>query len=338
MTGFLLVAVIVLAGVFTFINGFHDVSNSVAVAVRTRALTPTVAVVLAAFFNLIGALLGTGLALVLLDAWTSVPPGRAGLVILIASLAGASLWGLFTWWRRMPSSSTHAILAGVVGAGSASGLIGGQDLPDATQVLWLQILLPLLVSPVVAFILGFLLVYPAVWISRYTAPGTVHTGSRRAQSVLAACFSLGHGIQDGQRSMAVVAAALIFAGVSDVAAVPLWVQLYAAVMIAVGSLFGGWRISHTLSDRLVAVDPMRGMISQGLSSVMLFFGALTLQMPLSSTHTLASSVIGAGANQRFGAVRWPVVGKMLMIWILTLLVSGLVSAIFFLALSPVIDA
>jgi len=330
----LLALVVLLAGAFSFINGFHDVSNAVAVAVRTRALTPSVAVILAAFFNLVGALLGSGLVVVLIRTWLTLPGGNAGLIIMASALAAAALWGLFTWWRRMPSSATHALLAGIAGGIGAWALVAGEELPDSVQEIWGQILLPLLMSPVLAFILGFVLVYPFVWISRYAPPSKVHTGSRRAQAVMAAAFALGHGIQDGQRSMGIITVGLVFAGLAGTPSVPLWTQLYAAVLLAVGSLFGGWRISHTLSERLVTMDPLRGVISQGLASAMLFLGALTLHMPLSSTHTLASAVVGAGANQRFGAVRWPLVGRMLAIWALTLVASGLLGATFFLALSP----
>ncbi|MFC3300945.1 inorganic phosphate transporter [Arthrobacter agilis] len=336
MEPFLLGVVIVLAGGFAFLNGFHDVSNSVATAVRTRALTPTIAVLLAAVFNLVGALLSTSLALFFTDAGIGLPAGSTGLGILLAALLAACLWGLLTWWRGKPSSSTHALLGGIIGAGGASQLTSGPAMSGAGQTLLLQIVLPLLLSPVLAYALAYAAVFPATWLLRHGSPSAVNRGNRMAQSVLAGAFALGHGLQDGQRTMAVILLALVGAGYASGSDMPVWVQVSAAVLLAGGSLLGGWRITHTLGNRLVHIDPLRGMTAQGVSSAMLFIGAISLHMPLSSTHTMTSAIVGAGANQRFASVQRPHVVRILLIWLGTAPATAVVGGVFFLALTPLL--
>ncbi|WP_104116661.1 inorganic phosphate transporter [Arthrobacter sp. B1805] len=332
----LLGAVIVAAGGFAFLNGFHDVSNSVATAVRTRALTPTLAVLLAASFNLVGALLSTSLALFFTDAGIGLPSGPTGLGILIAALVAACIWGVFTWYRGKPSSSTHALLGGIIGAGAASQVTNGPAMNGAGEALLLQIALPLVLSPVVAYLLAYAAVFPATWLLRHGSPAKVNRGNRMAQSVLAGAFALGHGLQDGQRTMAVILLALVGAGHATGSDMPLWVQVFAAVLLTAGSLFGGWRITHTLGNRLVHIDPLRGMTAQGVSSAMLFIGAISLHFPLSSTHTMTSAIVGAGANQRFASVQRPRAIRILAVWLGTAPVTALLGAVFFLALSPLL--
>ncbi|GAA1336492.1 inorganic phosphate transporter [Arthrobacter roseus] len=332
---FFLVMTVVLAGAFAFVNGFHDVSNSAATAVRTRALTPTIAVLLVAVFNVAGALMGTGIVVLFTDEWVSLPSGTVGLGILLAGLVSAIVWGILTWLWRMPSSSTHALLGGLIGSGLAAAYLGGHDIADANSAIW-QIILPLLLSPVVAFVLSYVMVYPAMWLMRYSSPRQANTGSRMAQAVLTGAFALGHGLQDGQRTMAVILLGLVAAGYATGSSMPLWVQVFAAVLLAGGSLFGGWRISHTLAEKLVRVDPLRGMTAQGVSSAMLFFGAVALHMPLSSTHTVASAIVGAGANQRFATIRLTMVRRILLTWLATAGATAVMGAVFFLAISPLL--
>ena len=336
MSILLLGGVLVLAGAYAFLNGFHDASNSVATSVRTRALTPTVAIILAATFNLLGALVSTALAVALTVRFVSLPEGPEGLGILIAALTAACGWGVWTWWRRMPSSSTHALVGGLVGSGAASALVGGQNIAESYSLIWEQLALPLLLSPVIAFALAFLLVYPATWLMRYSSPRRGDAGNRIAQSVFTSAFSLGHGIQDGQRTMAVVVLALLAAGQVDGTGIPLWVQIFAAVALAAGTLCGGWRITHTLGSRLVRIDPLRGMSAQAVSSVMLFLGAFWLHIPLSSTQTMTSAIVGAGANQRFSTVRFIPLREILITWLTTAPVTAVLGGILLLALSPLL--
>lgn len=336
MEVFLLGAVILCAGGFAFINGFHDVSNSIATSVRTRALTPTVAVLLAALFNLVGALMSASLATLFTGASIDLPSGQSGLGILLAALLSACAWGLFTWYRGTPSSSTHALIGGLVGAGGAAALLGGGSISGSGRVFLLDIALPLLLSPLIAYLLAYVVVFPATWLRRHDSPRKVNNGNRMAQAVLAAAFAFGHGLQDGQRTMVVIVLALMGAGLHSGSTIPVWVQVFAAVLLAGGSLLGGWRITHTLSSRLVRIDPLRGMTAQGVSAVMLFVGALSLHMPLSSTQTMTSAIVGAGANQRYATVRGRVVRSVLLVWITTAFATALLAAILYLAMSPLL--
>lgn len=336
MEVFLLVSVVVLAGGFAFINGFHDVSNSIATSVRTRALTPTIAVLLAALFNLIGAMLSVSLATLFTGESIDLPSGESGLGILLAALVAACSWGVFTWWRGKPSSSTHALIGGLIGAGGAAALLDMGSLVGSENVFLFDIALPLLLSPLVAYLLAYIVVFPATWLLRHNSPRKVNDGNRIAQAVLTGAFALGHGLQDGQRTMVVVVLALVGAGIHTGTGIPLWVQVFAAVLLAAGSLLGGWRITHTLSNRLVRIDPLRGMVAQGVSAFMLFVGALSLHMPLSSTHTMTSAIVGAGANQRYATVRGRVLRSILLVWITTAPATALLGAILFLAMSPLL--
>lgn len=336
MEVFLLGTVVLLAGGFAFINGFHDVSNSIATSVRTRALTPTVAVLLAALFNLVGALLSASLATLFTGDSVTLPAGQSGLGILLAALLSACAWGIFTWYRGMPSSSTHAIIGGAIGGSGAAALLAGGSIAGSGRIFLLEIALPLLLSPLIAYLLAYVLVFPATWLLRHNSPRKVNNGNRMAQAVLAGVFALGHGLQDGQRTMTVIVLALVAGGLYSGGGVPLWVQVFAAVLLASGSLLGGWRITHTLSSRLVRIDPLRGMTAQGVSAVMLFVGALFLHMPLSSTHTMASAIVGAGANQRYATVRGRVVRSVLLVWITTAPATALLAAILYLAMSPLL--
>lgn len=334
---FLLVLVILVAGCFAFLNGFHDVSNSVATAVRNRALTANVAVVLAAIFSFTGVLLSTGLALLVSESLFRLPQGPDGLGILLAGTLSACGWDVYTWWRRMPSSSTHALVGGLLGAGAASAFLGsGGPVPDG-GVLWRLVLLPLLLSPLLAFALAWLSVYVVTWTVRFRTPREVDRNTRMVHAVLAGTFSLGIGMQDGQRTVSVVLLALGAAGLAGgMSGVPFWVQLFAAVLLAAGTLCGGWRIAHTLGSRMVRIDPMRGANAQAVGSAMLFVGAMALHMPLSSTHTITAAILGAGANQRFATVRWRVVLRVLRTWVFTAFATALGGATLYLALDPLL--
>lgn len=338
MTLFIFAMVVVLAAAFAFINGFRDVSTSVALAVRTRALTPTVAVLLAAAFNFIGALLSAGLAVAVSQNWVTLPRGESGLTILAAGLASACTWGLLLWWRGIPSSSTHALVGGLVGAGTASVVVGGNSVGGVDESLLYQVVLPLALSPVIAFIGAYLLVFPVTWAARYAQPSVINKRFRTAQSVAAGAVAFGHGLQDGQRISAVLLLALLAAGYSGGGSIPLWVAMVSAVMITVGTLFGGWRISHTVGYRLIRIDPLRGVVAQGFSAILLFIGAIGLHWPLSTTHTVTSSVLGAGENQNFATIHRKLVVRILGLWVLTPVATAAAAFVLELALSPLIGA
>ncbi|MFE4833235.1 anion permease [Arthrobacter sp. NPDC056691] len=336
MTLFIFALVVLLTAAFSFINGFRDVSTSVALAVRTRALTPTVAVLLAALFNLIGALLSAGLAVAISQNWVALPRGDSGLTIIAAGVASACAWGIFLWWRGVPSSSTHALVGGLAGAGTASVVVGGNSVGGVDQSLLFQVVLPLVLSPVVAFIAAYLLVFPVTWAARYTQPSVVNKRFRSAQAIAAGAVAFGHGLQDGQRVSAVFILALLAAGYSDGGSLPLWVALLSAATITAGTLFGGWRISHTIGYRLTRIDPLRGVVAQGFSALLLFIGAIGLHWPVSTTHTVTSSVLGAGENQQFATIHRKLVTRILSLWVLTPAATAAGAFVLELALSPLI--
>ena len=333
MVLFFLALVLLCAGAFAFLNGFRDASSSVALAVRTRALTPTVAVILASLFNFIGAGLSAALALAVSQAWLSLPPGTNGLTILLAALLSAILWGVYLWWRGIPSSSTHALVGGLAGAGVASVAVGGNPVMGVDASLLSQVVLPLLISPVIAYAGSFLLVWPAGWAARYTPPNVVNTRSRRAQAIAAGAVAFGHGLQDGQRTSAVVILALLAAGLSDGGSVPVWVALLTAILLSAGTLAGGWRISYTIGYRLTRIDPLRGSVAQMYSAVMLLVGAIGLHWPVSTTNTVTAATLGAGANQCFPGTNRRLVLRILGFWVLTPIATAAAAFILQLALS-----
>lgn len=325
--------VVLLAAGFAFLNGFRDASTSVALAVRTRALTPSVAVLLAGFFNFVGALLSAGFAVAISRTWVSLPGGTDGLSILAAGLASACAWGIFMWWRGIPASSTHALVGGLAGTGLASLAVGGPGVGAVDKSLLLQVVLPLLLSPLIAYSGAFLLVFPAVWSARYTQPSVVNQRFRRSQAVAAGAVAFGHGLQDGQRISAVLLLALLATGHND-GGMPLWVALLTAVLISTGTLFGGWRISHTVGYKITRIDPLRGSVAQIHSALLLLLGAVVFHWPLSSTHTVTAAALGAGENQHFSVTSRKLVFRILALWVLTPLAAAALAFVFALALSP----
>lgn len=337
MTVFLFALVVIFAAVFAFLNGFRDAATSVALAVRTRALTPTVAVLLAGLFNFIGAALSATLAIEVSRTWIQLPAGQNGLTILVAGLASAVVWGVYNWWRGIPSSSTHALVGGLAGAGVASVAVGGHSVGGVDTSLLFQVVLPLLLSPAIAFAGAYILVWPATWAARYTPPNVVNTRSRRAQAVAAGAVAFAHGLQDGQRTAAVLILAVLASGVTDGGNVPVWVALLTATMLTAGTLAGGWRISYTIGHRLIRLDPLRGFVAQLYSSVILLVGAIGLHWPISTTHTVTTAVLGAGTNQGFPATNRRVVMRVLAFWVLTPIVTAAAAFVLELALSPLAE-
>ncbi len=329
--------VVVLAAVFAFLNGFRDASSAVAIAVRNRSLTPSIAVLLAGFFNLAGALLSGSFAVAVGGRLLSLPPGTASLGLLAAGLAAACLWGVYQWWRGYPSSSTHALIGGIAGASGASTLVGEQSLQGLDSTLLILVILPLLLSPVIAFALSFLSVYPAVWAARHSQPSLINRRVRRVQAVGTAAVAFGHGLQDGQRTTTVLLLALAAAGLGTAAGtIPAWVLIFSALLLAGGTLAGGWRITYTLASRLAKIDPMRGMVAQLVSSVLLFVGAIGLHLPLSTTHTVTSSIIGSGLNQRFSVTNGRLWLRILRAWLATPIAAAMLGGVLYLAVSPLI--
>jgi PiT family inorganic phosphate transporter len=293
-----------------------------------------VGVLLAAFFNFVGALLSASLAVAASQSWINLPHGTDGLNILVAGLASACAWGLLMWRRGIPASSTHALVGGLAGAGLASLAIGGPGVAGVDQSLLFQVVLPLVLSPLVAYSGSFLLVYPATWVARYTQPNVVNQRFRRGQAVAAGAVAFGHGLQDGQRVSAVLLLALLAAGYSD-GGIPTWVAALSAVMMTAGTLLGGWRISHTIGYKITRIDPLRGSVAQTFSALMLFVGAIALHWPLSTTHTVTAGALGAGENQHFSVTNRKLVIRILWFWALTPLATCALAFVLALALSPI---
>ncbi|WP_433015405.1 anion permease [Kribbella sp. CA-294648] len=317
----LVIAVVVIALTFDYTNGFHDAANAIATSVSTRALTPRVALVMAAVMNFVGALLGTEVADTVGKGIINVPTGEHGLVVVIAALVGAITWNLITWYFGLPSSSSHALIGGLVGAGLAS----------TSVVLWGGILdkvvIPMVLSPAIGFLGAFLLMTAILWIFRRSNPGKTTRGFRLAQSLSAAAMALGHGLQDAQKTMGVIFLALLTAGHVDKGdGIPIWVKLAAATAISAGTYAGGWRIMRTLGRRIIHLDPARGFASEAVAASVLYVMAIGLHAPVSTTHTITSAVMGAGATKRLSAVRWGVARGIVTAWVLTIPAAGVVAA------------
>ncbi|WP_125773010.1 inorganic phosphate transporter [Antribacter gilvus] len=329
----LVVLVVALALGFDYTNGFHDAANAIATSVSTRALTPRVALIMAAAMNFLGALLGTEVAetiareIVNLEGTSS----HAALTVVLCALVGAIVWNLITWWFGLPSSSTHALIGGLVGAGLAGGM----------TVFWSAILdkvvLPMVVSPVVGFALAFVVMVGVLWIFRSSAPARTNRRFRLAQTASAAAMALGHGLQDAQKTMGVIYLALLTAGWADPdAGIPLWVKLSAAAAISAGTYAGGWRIMRTLGRRIIELDPARGFVAESVSAVVLYVNAFALHAPVSTTHTITSAIMGVGATRRLSAVRWGVAKNIVLAWVSTIPAAALVAAVTTWLLSPLL--
>lgn len=316
----IVIAVVVVALVFDYTNGFHDAANAIATSVSTRALTPRVALGMAAIMNFVGAFLGQEVAKTVSSVIT-IPTDTHGLVIVMGGLLGAIAWNLITWYFGLPSSSSHALIGGLVGAAIASG----------STVEWSVILdkvvIPMIGSPLFGFAAAFGLMLAIMWIFRKRNPHKTFRGFRLAQTVSAAAMALGHGLQDAQKTMGVIFLALLAGG--HVAAddpLPLWVIFAAAGAISLGTWSGGWRIMRTLGRRIIHLDPARGFAAETVAAGVLYTTAFAFEAPISTTHTITSAIMGAGATKRFSAVRWGVARSIVAAWILTFPMAGLVAA------------
>ncbi|WP_187412317.1 inorganic phosphate transporter [Actinomadura syzygii] len=314
-----LVLVIVVALVFDYTNGFHDAANAIATAVSTRALTPRVALGMAAAMNMIGALLGVGVAKTVSEV-ISPPDGLHGLTVVAAGVLGAITWNLITWYFGLPSSSSHALIGGVVGAGLAS----------ASSVNWSSVLdkvaIPMVLSPVVGFALAYLVMVAILWTFRHAQPSRVGRRFRIAQTLSAASLALGHGLQDAQKTMGIIVLALVTTGHSDGETVPWWVIVSCAGALSAGTYAGGWRIMRTLGRKVIEVDPPKGFAAEATASVVLYATAFVWHAPISTTHTITSAIMGAGATKRLSAVRWGVAGNIILAWVLTMPMAAAVAA------------
>jgi PiT family inorganic phosphate transporter len=320
--------VVVLAMGFTYTNGFHDAANAVATSVSTRALTPRIALGLAAVMNLLGGFAGVRVAQTIGGDIIEVPMGTTGVAICAGALIGAAVWNLVTWWRGLPSSSSHALIGGLCGAALAGG----------ATVKWDSILnsvvIPMVVSPVLGLVGGFALMTAILWAFRRAAPGPTARGFRYAQTVSAAAMAFGHGMQDAAKTAGVVALALVASGYRPPGdlAIPWWVIALSAVVLSLGTYAGGWRIMRTLGRRIVDVDPPHGFAAETTAAAVLYAATAT-GAPISTTHVITSAIMGVGSTRSRKAVRWGVVRSIFTGWLLTFPGAGLAAAAAFAVLS-----
>lgn len=317
----ILVVVIGLGLVFSYTNGFHDAASAVAGAISTRALTPRIALTLAAVGNLAGALLSAGVAVTVAEGIIAPPTGNEGMAVLFAALTGAIVWNLITWYFGLPSSSSQSLIGGMVGAGLASGV----------TVYWHtgvidKVLLPMVLSPLIGFAAGYLIMVTTLWIFRRTNPHRTERGFRIAQIFSSASLAVGHGLQDAQKSMGIIILALVTAGKSTTFNVPLWVVLICAAAMAAGTYSGGWRIMRTLGRRIFPLRPQHGFVAEATSSTVLYLTAYVVAAPISTTQVITSSIMGVGSTRRLSAVRWGVAREIVAAWIFTLPAAAAVAA------------
>ncbi|MCB2174186.1 MAG: inorganic phosphate transporter [Actinomycetales bacterium] len=326
----LVVVVVAFALAFDYTNGFHDAANAIATSVSTRALTPRRALLMAAAFNLLGALLGTevaktiGSGIIDLSAETGIAATK-GLIMVLAAVIGAICWNLITWWKGLPSSSSHALIGALTGVGVVAGVT------VHWKVILDKVVIPMVASPLVGFTLAFLLMVGLLWAFRNANPHKVTRRFRIAQTVSAAAMALGHGLQDAQKTMGVIVLALVAGGFHQGTDIPLWVKIAAASAISLGTYSGGWRIMRTLGRKVIELDPARGFVAETVAASVLYTTAFAFHAPISTTHTITSSIMGVGATKRMSAVRWGVAGNIAVAWVLTIpaaaTVAGLVYAL-----------
>jgi PiT family inorganic phosphate transporter len=325
------VVVIVVALGFDYTNGFHDAANAIATSVSTRALAPRTALVMAAVMNVIGAFLGTSVASTVGSGIIEAPVGVPGLVVVLAALIGAIVWNLVTWYYGLPSSSSHGLIGGLIGAGLASaGTVKWSGVVD-------KVIIPMVVSPVVGFVLAGLVMLALLWIFRRGRPTRLTRGFRHAQTVSAAAMALGHGLQDAQKTMGVIVLALVVGGFHQGFEIPWWVILLSAGALSAGTYAGGWRIMRTLGRRIIDLDPPRGFAAEATASAVLYTTAFAFAAPISTTQTITASILGVGATKRLSAVRWGVAGNIVVAWVLTIPMAALIAALAYWAIHPLVS-
>ena len=315
---------VVVALVFDYINGFHDAANSIATVVSTRVLTPGKAVIWAAFFNFVAAFtFGTAVAKTVGSGLVDI--SVVTFAVIFAGLIGAIVWDLITWYYGLPTSSSHALIGGYAGA---AVMKAGWGAIIASG--WTKTLVFIVLAPLIGMSLGFLLMVAILWTFSGTSPGRVDHWFRRLQLLSAAAYSLGHGGNDAQKTMGIIAGALVAGGYLDLIdghlPIPLWVILAAHAAIALGTLSGGWRIIHTMGSRITKLQPVGGFAAETAGAISLFT-ATHLGVPVSTTHTITGAIIGVGSIKRLSAVRWGVAGRIIWAWILTIPAAAAIAAI-----------
>jgi PiT family inorganic phosphate transporter len=311
---------ILVALTFDYLNGFHDAANSIATVVSTRVLTPAKAVMWAAFFNFVAAF-GFGTAVAKTIGSGMVDIKIVTFSVIFAGLFGAIVWDLVTWYLALPTSSSHALIGGYGGAAVAKA-----GLPAIIPSGWTKTLEFIVLAPLIGMVLGLTLMTLIYWVFRRVPPGRVDRWFRRLQLCSAAMYSLGHGTNDAQKTMGIIAGVLFTAGYLKTFYIPFWVILMAHAAIGLGTLTGGWRIVHTMGSKITKLQPVGGFAAETAGALTLFTSS-SLGVPVSTTHTITGAIVGVGAVRRFSAVRWGVARRIVWAWVLTIPASATIAAL-----------
>ena len=322
MNAVLVWVVVVVALGFDFTNGFHDTANAVATSVSTRALTPRTAVFVAAVANLAGAFVTTAVAKTVGKG--IIDTGLATEKTVLAALLGAIAWNLLTWWRGLPSSSSHALIGGLIGAALVQSGSKGVEWHGVVH----KVAFPALASPALGFVGAFVLLLVIYWVFVWVTPGVANRGFRIGQFASGTWVAFTHGANDAQKTMGVIALALFEAHKIDHFYIPAWVIVAAGLSIGAGTYVGGWRIMRTLGQRIFSLEPASGFAAQVSGGTVIYL-ATRFGYPVSTTHVVSGSVMGAGATKRLSAVRWGVAGNIVFAWLLTIPAAALVAAAFY---------
>lgn len=318
----LLVIIVISALAFDYINGFHDTANAIATVVSTRVMKPRTAILMAAGLNLVGAMIATSVAKTI--AKGIVDPAMATETVILAAVLAGILWNLITWRFGIPSSSSHTLIGGLIGAGI---MHGGKDV-----VLWgdilKKVLIPLVASPLVGFGVGFVLMTAIAVLFASKNPRKAGAGFKKAQIFSAAAMAFSHGNNDAQKSMGIITLALVSNKMIPNTEVPMWVKIACAVAMAAGTSVGGWRIIKTMGHRIIRLEPVNGFAAETAGAAVIL-GASHMGMPVSTTHVIAGSIFGVGASKRISAVRWQVALNMVSAWVLTIPASAIFGMIIY---------
>lgn len=315
-------AIVLLAVLFDYINGFHDTANAIATSVSTRAISPRHAIMMAAVLNFAGAMISTGVAKTI-GGDLVLNPAQISLEVIVAALIGSIIWNIVTWYYRIPSSSSHSLIGGVIGAVSIS--VGPAAL-DYTGIE--KIIMSLVLSPVVALATGYFVMIGLLWIVRNYSPITLNRNFRKMQLVSACLMAFSHGSNDAQKAMGIIALALLSGGYIDTMDIPVWVKMACATSMALGTSAGGWRIISTMGTKIFKLESINGFAAD-LNSSLVIFSATFLHLPVSTTHVVSGSIMGVGSAERVRAVHWGVARSMLVAWCVTIPISAVMSAVIY---------
>ncbi|MFD1954855.1 anion permease [Paenibacillus thailandensis] len=321
MDSIVLWIVVFLALSFDFINGFHDTANAIATSVSTRALKPRAAILLAATMNFVGALTFTGVAKTIGSGIADPGKLEHGVQVVIAALIGAIAWNLITWWFGIPSSSSHALIGSLAGA-----VIAAEGFDQINAGGFVEIIEALILSPLIAFSVGFILMWLLKRIFAKFSPHKINKGFRMGQIITAAFQSFAHGTNDAQKAMGIITFALVAAEVQDHFEVALWVKIAAATAMALGTSVGGWKIIKTMGTKIFKIEPINGFAAD-IGSAAVILTATMIHLPVSTTHVVTSSILGVGSAKRFSSVKWSLAGRIVIAWFITIPITIIMAAI-----------